>query len=150
MTMRESVLPGAAVVVSGVVIVLLSLGFPTVGGMQFGPGLFPRIVGGGLVVSGLGMGVEALRAGGGLTAPGPFAARSLWLAASIAFFALTVEPLGFHIAAAVTLFAVTTIARGRLATALALALAGPVLLHVMFYTVLRVPLPWGLLLPVAW
>jgi putative tricarboxylic transport membrane protein len=74
-------------------------------------------------------------------------------------FALTVGALAFYIAAAdklgflpcgtvilLTLF-LTLRVKARLAVPLALFL--PVVIHVIFYKLLRVPLPWGVL-PVLW
>lgn len=142
-------LAGAAVIALGLAMIIIATGFPTVPGMQFGPGLFPKIIGGGLLLSGVGILVEAFgRASGeGASRPG---IRQLLLVGAIAFFALTLHPLGFHVSAAITIFAATLLARGGLLTTLILTCCGPIVLHFIFYSVMRVPLPWGILLPIAW
>lgn len=156
MSARIDTAAGAALVALGAVMGALAQGFPVLGGMAYGPGLFPTIIAGGLMLSGLGILAEARAAARGAGAEDkvekPTAARLpvVALIGLVAFFALTLPYLGFHIAAgAVLLLSVRLFGGGWLAAAV-MAVIGPLVLHFVFYSLLRVPLPWGLLTPVAW
>ena len=131
---------------------IVASGFPMMGGMPYGPGLFPKIIAAGLVASGLGIVAEGVAAPkAAMAGPrGRGAGAIVGLVAVIAFFALALEPVGFHVTAAISLFASVRIFGGGSLAAILLAVAGAVVTHYVFYSVLRVPLPWGLLEPVAW
>jgi len=147
----RDLLTGSALAVAGIVMISVAVTFPSIPVMAYGPGLFPKIVAGGLILSGIGIVAEAWtgRAGAGDAAPmRPLPV--LALAAIIAGFALAMDPLGFHIAAILALIATVRLFGGGWITALVFAPVATALLHLVFYNVLRVPLPWGLLLPVAW
>ncbi len=138
---------GGALILLGAGMAIVARGFPSIGAMAYGPDLFPTIVGAGLMLSGLGVALEA--------APdAPARARSPvrhWgLVAVAAAFALTLDPLGFHVAGGLAAAAAIRLFGGGWALALVLGAVGTALLHALFYSVMRVPLPWGLLLPVAW
>lgn len=144
---RRDRIAGAALFALGAAMVIVARGFPSIGAVTYGPGLFPTIVGTGLMASGLGIAVETAPAAEE-TARRP--GHMLGLALLVGFFALTLDPLGFHIAGAITFLAAIRLFGGGWVRAILVALIGTVLLHALFYTVMRVPLPWGLLLPVAW
>jgi len=58
---------------------------------------------------------------------------------------LVADRVGFHLTAFVLLLAWLRILGARWGTALAVAIVAPVLMHLAFYKLLRVPLPWGVL-----
>lgn len=68
----------------------------------------------------------------------------------MAAFAVLLPVLGFHIAAALALLIAVWVFGGGWPIATAVALLAPIVLHFVFYSVLRVPLPWGPLTQVAW
>jgi putative tricarboxylic transport membrane protein len=68
----------------------------------------------------------------------------------VAAFALLMPWLGFHIAAALAMLVAVPVFGGGWLLTVVLAAAGPFALHYVFYSLLRVTLPWGLLTPVAW
>lgn len=149
----KDLIAGGALFALGAAMAIAARGFPTIGAMAYGPGLFPTIIACGLMVTGLAIAVENLSGsyrseaepdGDGRPLP------MLAILAVIAFFALALDPLGFHIAAAVSLLISVRLFRGGWGTAVVLAVAGPIIFHFVFYSILRVPLPWGLLLPIAW
>lgn len=151
MTSGKDMLTGATLFALGAVMAAVARGFPNVGGMAYGPGLFPTIIAGGLMLSGVGIVVESRRgAAPQADAPETRMFPVLATVAILVFFALALVPLGFHITAAIAFLAAVRVFGGGWITAALMALTGPVLLHVVFYTFMRVPLPWGLLLPVAW
>lgn len=139
---------------------------PAVPGQQIGPNVFPMVVGIGLALCGamiaLGIGrrfeeeAEAdLHAHENPipeseTRRGPLhGLRALVPPALLIFYVLAVDRLGFvPTAALVALVAAKALGAGwRLA--LPLAALAPVLVHLAFYKLLRVPLPAGLL-PMPW
>jgi putative tricarboxylic transport membrane protein len=141
---------------------------PPVPGQQVGPNVFPLVVGVGLGLCGvliaLGVGsrleeaAEADLAAHTDQAPpppsGPWLGRFSWLGvllppAALVFYALSVETLGFFLTTA-TMILVASLAFGaRLRLALLMMVAGPLVIHLVFYKLLRVPLPPGLV-PVPW
>lgn len=142
---------GAMLIGLGIAMIWISAGFPSIGAVTYGPDLFPRIIAGGLILSGLGILLEVWRG----VAPKPEAIAYRWLpmlilAALIAAFAVLLPMLGFHIATGLALLVAVRLFGGGPLTCVLVALIAPVVLHYVFYSVLRVPLPWGLLTPVAW
>jgi putative tricarboxylic transport membrane protein len=127
--------------------------FPDVPGQKLGAAFLPMIVGGGLLLCALGLIVRSLRGkayadAGPRAAPGSehFGSALVIIAAIVAYLLLS-EPLGFLLIAPLCLLAVFRafcIGWGR---ALLWALAGTVVVHLAFYKLLRVPLPWGVVSP---
>lgn len=147
----------------GSVLLLLSLavlwhvqGFPPAAGQDYGPALFPGLVAAGL---GLASGVltwQGLRAkqpwlvlSEGLRSPRHLAAFAITVA-SIVFYALLSETLGFIVCSLVVLIALQWVCGVRPLLAVAVAVAATLVIHTCFYKLLRVPLPWGVLQPLAW
>jgi len=141
---------------------------PPVPGQQIGPNVFPLVIGIGLCLCGLmiafGIGrqfeeeAEAeLTAHTDLPPEGEFAAapgrfqglRILIPPALLIFYALVVDTLGFFLTAAGVILVAALAFGARLSHALALALLAPILVHLVFYKLLRVPLPAGLV-PMPW
>ncbi|MCT8999390.1 tripartite tricarboxylate transporter TctB family protein [Chelativorans intermedius] len=152
---RTDLLAGVGLFVLGAAMAIEARGFPSLGGMAFGPDLFPTITAVGLMVSGVGIVAEgATPARRAAAAQAGEQARALWpmlaVLLTIAFFALTLPVLGFHIAAALAMLAAVRVFAGGWGLALSVAIVAPVITHVIFYTFLRVPLPWGLMAPLAW
>ena len=54
-----------------------------------------------------------------------------------------VDALGFHITATVLLLAWARFLRASLGLALSIAVGATVVIHLSFYKLLKVPLPWG-------
>jgi putative tricarboxylic transport membrane protein len=72
------------------------------------------------------------------------------LVASIVFYMLVSEKLGFLICSTLiltTLFSVLKVPFGR---AVLVAVIATLVIHFAFYKILRVPLPWGVLTNYAW
>ena len=146
---RTDAWTGAALVALGLAVVWRAQGFPRLGGMDYGPDLFPTIAAGGLIVCG-----GLIAAEGALAPPAPRAetapGKAAAVLATVAAAALALPWLGFHLTFAAVALVSARIFGGGAATCLAMAAVAPLALHVVFYSLLRVPLPWGLLTPVAW
>jgi putative tricarboxylic transport membrane protein len=141
---------------------------PPVPGQQVGPNVFPFVIGTGLCLCGLmiafGIGhrfeeeAEAdLAAHSELPPESELAAvpsrfyglRVLLPPALLIFYALVVERLGFFVTAASVILIAALAFGARPRLALPLALLAPILVHLVFYKLLRVPLPAGLV-PMPW
>lgn len=140
--------------------------FPPVPGQQIGPSVFPMVVGIGLVLCGLmialGIGRELeeeaeadfVAHGGEAPTELPVAQwwgglRALVPPALLLFYVFAVDRLGFVVTAAVIVFVAAITLRASLKLALPLALIAPIGVHLVFYKLLRVPLPAGLV-PLPW
>ncbi|WP_102106987.1 tripartite tricarboxylate transporter TctB family protein [Oceaniglobus roseus] len=146
----RELLTGGVLMVGGVAMFVTALGFPVIPAMAYGPGLFPKIVAVGLFLSGAGIATEGIVGRGAALKERLEVLPILLLAALIVAFILALPWLGFHIAGTLVLIGAILIFRGSWLTAIVFAPIATVLVHMLFYNVLRVPLPWGLLLPIAW
>jgi putative tricarboxylic transport membrane protein len=63
----------------------------------------------------------------------------------LALYVVLADPLGFHLTGFALVLVWTLVFGARPAIALPVAVAAPVLIHLAFYKLLRVPLPWGVL-----
>jgi putative tricarboxylic transport membrane protein len=153
--MRDRI-AGLVVCALGASVAIYAQTFPPMPGQRIGPSFFPTIVG--LLLAALGVALVASPGRGpaaepATASPAPSARMRANFAAVVAvllFYALAVDWLGFFITG--TAFLATLMlmfgVRGR--WILPVSVAVTVALHYGFYTVLRVPLPWGLLDAIAW
>lgn len=147
---------GLLVLFFGGVILFHTRNFPDMPGHQIGPALFPRIIACGLLLCGLVLvwsgrrqGAPWFEADDWVRRPRTILDVALVIGALI-FYALVVEVAGFFITGLVILAALF-LAFGVPARWLApLAIGVTLALHFGFYTLLRVPLPWGWLEGMAW
>ena len=137
---------------------------PPVPGQPVGPNVFPLVIGIGLAICGL---MIALGVGHSFEEeeeliplePGQEAAvtkrgkfyglRALFPPLLLLFYVLAVDRIGFILTAATIVFVTATALGARLKLALPLALLAPIGIHLIFYKLLRVPLPAGLI-PMPW
>lgn len=145
---------GALLAVLGLAVLWSARAFPNVPGQRLGAGFLPLIVGAGLVVCavalflrGAGRGADAPDAG-----PPPLKARErlappLIVMAAVAGYIALSDRLGFLLVAPVCLVALFRALGVPWRAAVWWALGGTVVVHLAFYKLLRVPLPWGLLRP---
>jgi len=151
-------LSGSLLVLFGALVLWRASNFPTLAGLEYGPGLFPSIAAIGLMVCGavIGCGPRGRRPAQNAS-PLPShrsrwraAARPLALLAVVAGYALLLDPLGFHIASFLAISATCLLFGMRIMGTVLLALPLVIGVHLLFYSLLHVPLPWGLLTPLAW
>lgn len=151
--------------ISGLLLLLLAVavlvnvsGFPNIPGQNIGPAAFPGLLAWLLLVCALLLIVRGWR-----SAPRqPWLAWGAWVRsplhmrnflitlACLLFYILASDALGFLICAFAILCAMfwALQVRGRLIVPVALGVS--LLIHTIFYKGLRVPLPWGVLLPLQW
>ena len=147
----------------GTLLLMLSLAvlwhvqsFPPAAGQQYGPALFPGLIAAGLGLASLGLIWQGRKSGDPLLSPGP-GLRSrrhvigfVTALAGMVFYILCADVLGFLICSMLVLVAVQWALGVRIGVALAVALVTTLVIHTCFYKLLRVPLPWGVLQPIAW
>ncbi|SNS43910.1 tripartite tricarboxylate transporter TctB family protein [Tropicimonas sediminicola] len=156
--MNKDVATGAVLAAFGAWLVLEARTFPTLAGMTHGPGLFPSIAGSGLIICGLlilATGLVKRAAAVPVAEPSPPMSRQAWIntgavLASVVFFALFLNKLGFHLVAFPMLLVLLILFGINWLKSILLAVGVTVLVHLIFYSFLHVPLPWGLLEPIAW
>jgi putative tricarboxylic transport membrane protein len=141
---------------------------PPVPGQQVGPNVFPLVIGVGLCLCGLmiafGIGhsfeeeAEAdLAAHSDLPTEGQVLAshgllyklRILIPPVLLIFYVAAVDRLGFYLTTAAMILVAALVFGARLRLAVPVALIAPVIVHLVFYKLLRVPLPTGLI-PLPW
>lgn len=130
-----------------------SRAFPAVPGQKLGAGFLPGLVGVGLAVCAVALVRRSFRASAyepaaepDDSAPSRVAAPLVAAAAVLGYIALA-DGLGFLIVVPVALAALFIAFGVRLRPALLWALGGTMIVHLVFYKLLRVPLPWGVLRP---
>jgi putative tricarboxylic transport membrane protein len=123
--------------------------FPDVPGQKLGAGFLPMLVGAGLLLCGLALVARSRRSPGSVTAARGIdqVLPAFVVMGAVAGYVLLADRLGFLIVAPLLLVAVFKALQVGWRTALLWALGGTVVVHVVFYKLLRVPLPWGVLRP---
>ena len=131
--------------------------FPQMPGQAYGPALFPRLLAAGFALSGALLVLSGIRN----RATQPVAEFDSWARSSrglgalgvtlggLLFYILVSEWLGFIPTAFLTVAAIMVTLRGRWISSLIIAAAVTMLVHQVFYGVLLVPLPWGVLEPLV-
>lgn len=149
---------GLLLTILGITILVAIRSFPTIPGQNVGPALFPGMIATGLCTGGLILMVQGWR----VRSCVPWVALEDWvrsprhvlsfvlLVASVVFYILVSERLGFLISAAIVLTALFYVLRVPLGTSVLVAVIASLLIHFAFYKLLRVPLPWGVLVNYAW
>jgi putative tricarboxylic transport membrane protein len=148
---------GAVFLALSIAVLVTIQGYPKIPGQSIGPGAFPGLIAillGGCSLALIWRGWRERRAqplvaiGAWLGSP-RHVANFLVATGGLAFYVLASDKLGFLICGALILLALFVALRVKPLLALVLALVVPVVIHLIFYKLLRVPLPWGVL-PVLW
>ncbi|WP_353150083.1 tripartite tricarboxylate transporter TctB family protein [Pollutimonas bauzanensis] len=139
-------------------VLYMALSFPPIPGQNFGAGLFPKAIGIGMLICSVLLIVQGIKN----KKNEPPMAMPAWLhdkaavfrfllvPASLAFYFVMADFLGFLLTAGLLLLVLFLAFKVRWLTAIIVAVIGALLIHFMFYSILMVPLPWGLLETVAW
>jgi putative tricarboxylic transport membrane protein len=148
----------------GSIVLLLALGLAIAGGQTpnpskqiYGPGFFPLVLALLLACNGVVLIFEGVKKRNGpLVQIQPWAHNVRYLVrfaaviASVAFYIICVPILGFLPTVTLLLLGLFCLLGVRWVTALPVAIVTALVVHSLFYLVLRVQLPWGLLEPVRW
>ncbi|WDZ97428.1 tripartite tricarboxylate transporter TctB family protein [Herbaspirillum sp. WKF16] len=168
-------LSGLLIACCAVAIWIASARLPSMG-QDIGPNVFPQALAGGFMICAVLLVLRGLRGlrktsaahGSTIATVGEQDQDAHWLTipdwvgnphavfafllipVSLLFYIWVSEPLGFLPTAFLLLLALFLTFRTRLATAVPVALLSALGIHYIFYKLLKVPLPWGVLNTVAW
>jgi putative tricarboxylic transport membrane protein len=145
-------LSGAALVALGAVVLWHIQGFPPMPGQKYGPAWFPGLIAIGLVVCGALLMLARLRAADAKAlVEWPDWVKRPRAAAAVAsvlggllFYIFAVDALGFHLTAGFLLLLWMRLLRASWLLAVPVAIGATVVIHLSFYKLLKVPLPWGI------
>lgn len=149
---------GIVLIVFAIAEIAYTQTFPRLHGQDYGPDLFPILIGIGLFVCGVILIVKGLaqRETSPMVAIGDWAEdkRNVvnlgLLLAGILFYILASDALGFIPTALLILTTLLVRLGTGWGASIVIAVATTLIIHTLFAKVLLVPLPWGILLPVAW
>lgn len=133
--------------------VLLDIqGFPSFPGQRVGPGAFPGLIA--VLLAGCSIALiwrgwrerrqQGLIAVGAWLSSPRHVVNFFAVVAGLVFYIAAAETLGFIVCGAIILFGLFSALRVRAAVAVPLAVVITLSIHFMFYKLLRVPLPWGI------
>ena len=120
-------------------------------GQKFGPAWFPGLIAAGLATCGLLLVYQGVRQRGSWLALPAWMVRrkpSFGVASvlgGLLFYIVAADTLGFHITGIVLLSLWMRILGAAWRVAAVVAVVATVAIHLSFYKLLRIPLPWGLL-----
>jgi putative tricarboxylic transport membrane protein len=148
---------GALLLALGALVLFAIQGFPKIPGQPVGPALFPGLIASGLCVCGLLLVVRGLRQPrqpwlvfDDWVRSGRHRAALVVLIGSVIFYIVASGWLGFLPTALLILLAMFRVLQVKPVLSLVVAVIATLGVHFVFYKLLRVPLPWGLLTPYAW
>lgn len=151
---RTDAVTGLIVSGVGVLLFMLAMELPDAVGQSYGPGFVPSLIARGLVFAGLWLTLRSL-----LFKRLPTASTrqrtSSWLAATLVIglllaYVMLAERLGFHITALLCVVPIMWLFTHKLMRSILISAIGILCIHLVFYNLLRVPLPWGVLQPFGW
>jgi putative tricarboxylic transport membrane protein len=141
-------LSGAGLAALGGVVLWHVQSFPAMPGQKFGPAWFPGLIAIGLLACGVVLMLRAER--------GPWIARPPWtrrarplagvasVLGGLLFYVLAADRLGFHLTGMLLLCLWCRVLGAGWRISVAVAVIATLAIHLSFYKLLRIPLPWGL------
>jgi len=147
---------GVFLVALAIAILIHIQSYPLIPGQNYGPALFPGVIAVGLLGCGVLLFIRGLRA------RLPLVELSAWMrnpvtltnflavCAVLVFYVVAADPLGFLPTAALCLLGLFLKLKVRVVPAIVVAVSAALMIHFLFYKLLRVPLPWGVLERFAW
>lgn len=151
-------IPGLLLLALGGAVLWVIQAYPKIPGQPVGPALFPGLIATGLCACGLLLVLRGWRLRASqpvltwddwVRSPRHIAALVLVLASVVLYIAVA-GTLGFLPTAVAILLALFLVLRVPSGRAVVIAVVTALVIHFAFYKLLRVPLPWGVLQPLAW
>lgn len=157
MKLNDAVM-GLFLTLLGLAVLWIVKDYPMIPGQQVGPALFPELIAVALCIGGLMLVFSGWRQRS--TIPmlewedwvrSPRHVRALVvLIGSVLFYMVAGLPLGFVLTSFLILTALFYVLEVPLGRSVLIAVIATLVIHFAFYKLLRVPLPWGILLNYAW
>lgn len=154
----NNALPGTLLILFAMAEIAYAMSFPRLHGQNYGPDLFPTLIGIGLMVCGVILIVQGMaeRATVPMIKVGDWAQdrgnvlNVIIVLGCIVFYILVSGSLGFIPCSLLILTTLLVRFGSTWRTSLFVAVLTTFVIHTVFAKVLLVPLPWGIMLPVAW
>jgi putative tricarboxylic transport membrane protein len=154
----DDAITGVLLGIFSVAVFIAALSFPPIPGQSFGASLFPLSISVGMFICAICLVVQGYRQraqGYRMTVPAwlhdkAAIMRFLLVPATLVFYFEVADYLGFFITATLILVVLFRAFAVRWLTSVVVAIAGALVIHAMFYGILKVPLPWGILEFLAW
>jgi len=147
---------GAFLIALAVAILVHIQAYPLIPGQKYGPALFPGVIAAGLIACGallvrrgMRQGLPLVALAGWMRSPA-LATDFLAVCGVLVFYAAFAGTLGFIPTATFCLVALFLKLRVRPLPAIVVAVVATLVIHTLFYKLLRVPLPWGVLERFVW
>ena len=149
---------GLLLMALGATVLFAVRNYPNIPGQPVGPALFPGLIAMGLCAGGAILVWHGWRD----RADGPWFEWEDWvrsprhtralaaLLGSVVFYILVADDLGFLITAVLMMFTLFRSLQVPWRRSVFWAVVATLVVHFAFYKLLRVPLPWGVLTPLAW
>jgi putative tricarboxylic transport membrane protein len=152
--MRVSdVISGLIIIVFSIWIIIEARSYPALPGVPYGPGLFPTVIAGAMILGGI---VLVLKGARNLKETGWYSLAS-WatqgktyitlglIFSSLLFYILVSDRIGFLITSTVILLTLLLWTRGRrrLISTVVISVGFPLIVYILFSSFLRIPLPQG-------
>ena len=125
-------------------------GYPAMPGQKFGPAWFPGLVAVGLIICGVVLAAHGLRHRAPLfvvpdwiRSPRPVAGV-VSVIAGLLFYVLAADSLGFYLTALVIQVVWMRLLGASWRVTIPVAIVATIVIHLSFYKLLRIPLPWGI------
>jgi putative tricarboxylic transport membrane protein len=147
---------GVALIALAIALLVHIQAYPLIPGQKYGPALFPGVIAVGLIACGVLLVRRGARAGLPLVALGAWmrdpslAVNFLAVCGVLVFYAALAGTLGFLLTGGICLLGLFLKLGVRLAPGVVIAVIATLVIHTLFYKLLRVPLPWGVLERFAW
>lgn len=154
----NDLLSGFLLMLLAVAVLVNVSSFPTIPGQNIGPAAFPGLLAWLLLLCSVVLMVRAFRTSVrtpwielGAWMRSPYHLRNFAITTGcLVFYILASEALGFLICATAILCTMFWALKVRAKWIVPIALGVTLLIHTIFYKGLRVPLPWGILMPIQW
>jgi len=154
----NNIIPGVLLILFALAVIAYANTFPRLHGQNYGPDLFPTLIGIGLLVCGGILVIQgfALRATVPMIDIGEWAkdrrniANVLIMLGSMIFYILVSDAIGFITISLLILTVLLLRFGSSWTSSILIAAITTFAIHTLFAKLLLVPLPWGILLPVAW
>lgn len=147
---------GAVLIALATAILFHIQAYPLIPGQNYGPALFPGLIAVGFIATGALLIVRGVKAGFPLVQLAPWlrspelVTNFVAVCAALVFYIAAVDALGFVPTGAILLAGLLLKFGVRLGRAALVAIVATLVIHWLFYKLLRVPLPWGILERFAW
>jgi putative tricarboxylic transport membrane protein len=147
---------GAAMIALAIAILFHIQAYPLIPGQKYGPALFPGLIAVGFIATGSLLVVRGIKAGFPLVQLAPWlrspglVTNFVAVCAALIFYIVAADALGFIPTGAILLVGLLMKFGVPLGRAALVAIIATLAIHWLFYKLLRVPLPWGVLEQFAW